>query len=489
MTYTDEKEFGDFKQAIDYSSKTGIMTGMPDGSFQPHQYITRAEACKTLLSFAIIDSKHVSPFRTERFRISDIRGHWAKGYILFFLSIADQGSEVDILASETFRPDAVITQDIALKWLRAIVKACYGVDFANQSTRKNTTRAWLANQMFLCAQHIIKTLSSVSPRLLLKEWVKLRVYDHLPNPDILLVNENKWLDEYNLLSRLAKEKNMTKEEYISAAMTMADILYTVKSFEANLDKYQGVAYQYTSLSALKSMLNNSCVKSESSVGIKLHMSNVEYLNDPGEGSIFLKELEKKELFNSEFAKDEDEIIPRKEYITCLITENMEHLPMWVQYGDNAKGCRIEFRLKKTYFTKVKYFSFKENESAETPETLMLDSVVRSLNNYRLWWDTINDCIIFWVKFLLKRVGYYYKESYYEHENEIRFISEHEATEALVYEEVKEGELFPRLYVECEFPLEVKSVTLGPKCKQQEITALALQHNGISKIKRSKISFR
>lgn len=485
MTFIDENEFGEFKQSIDYSTKTGIMKGLPDGSFQPHQYITRAEACKVLISFAIIDAEHVFPFRTDKFKIPDIRGHWAKGYILFFLSIADQG----LLPSDTFQPDEVLTQDVALKWLGIVSKACFGVEYTYPKARKNATRAWLSQQLFLCAQTIIKTLSSRAPRQLMKEWVKLRVYDHLPNPNILLVNENKWQDEYNLLCRIAKERNMTKEEYISAAMTMADILYIVKSFEANLDKYQGVAFQYTSLEALKSMLDNSSIKTSSGLGIKLHMSNVEYLNDPGEGSIFLKELEKREIFDSEFAKDEDDITPRKEYITCLITENKEHLPMWVQYGDNAKGCRIEFKLKKTYFTKVRYYSFQERETANTPETAMLDSIVRILNHYTSRWHGIHDCVIFWVKFLLKRVGYYYKESYYEHENEIRYISEHESTEALVYSEAKDGELFPRLYVECEFPLEVKSVTLGPKCEQQEKIALALQQKGIPRVKRSKISFR
>ena len=163
--------------------------------------------------------------------------------------------------------------------------------------------------------------------------------------------------------------------------------------------------------------------------------------------------------------------------------------MWVQYGDNAKGCRIEFKLKKPYFTKVRYYSFQENESANTPETLMLDNIVRILSHYKRRWHVINDCIIFWVKFLLKRVGYFYKESYYSHENEIRFIAEHESEDALVHTEAKEGEIFPRLYVECEFPLEVKSVTLGPKCDQQEKIALALKHKGIPKVRRSKISFR
>ncbi|MDY3118363.1 MAG: S-layer homology domain-containing protein [Peptoniphilus sp.] len=64
-----------FASSVGYMEKRGLISGYQDGSFKPHQSITRAEFARILASYA-----GLSPAQKTTF--TDVKSnHWAKGYI------------------------------------------------------------------------------------------------------------------------------------------------------------------------------------------------------------------------------------------------------------------------------------------------------------------------------------------------------------------------------------------------------------------------
>ena len=114
-----------------------------------------------------------------------------------------------------------------------------------------------------------------------------------------------------------------------------------KGYTRTCGGYNDSIFHYTSLRALSRL----CVKTS-----KFQMGNPAYLNDPQEGKK-IKELVKKngrcekELKGWEYLIDNEEMIDvSNTYIASFVTDGNERnqLPMWIQYGDNGKGCRLEF---------------------------------------------------------------------------------------------------------------------------------------------------
>ena len=80
-------------------SKGQIITGYPDGSFRPGEYITRAELAAIAARFDDLSVPDENKF-------TDITGHWAEDYILS----AEQKGWVRGYPDGTFRPDQYITR-------------------------------------------------------------------------------------------------------------------------------------------------------------------------------------------------------------------------------------------------------------------------------------------------------------------------------------------------------------------------------------------
>jgi hypothetical protein len=76
-----------------------ILEGNPDGTFEPTEFITKAELAAVASRF-----DNLSPFESDKF--SDISGHWANKYIN---SAAEKGW-VKGNADGTFNPDKLITR-------------------------------------------------------------------------------------------------------------------------------------------------------------------------------------------------------------------------------------------------------------------------------------------------------------------------------------------------------------------------------------------
>ena len=98
-SYSDVKQGQWFNPAISTLSNAGIISGYPDGSFQPNGYITRAEFATIAVRFFDVqyDGKDLFP---------DISTHWAKDYI----NQAGSAGLVNGYPDGTFGPNRYITR-------------------------------------------------------------------------------------------------------------------------------------------------------------------------------------------------------------------------------------------------------------------------------------------------------------------------------------------------------------------------------------------
>ena len=97
--FTDVAAANWFNNAVSTTANVGWVQGYPDGSFQPNNYITRAE-------FATIAARFLSGVYTGGDRFTDISSHWAEDYI----NRAAAAGWINGYADGTFRPNAYITR-------------------------------------------------------------------------------------------------------------------------------------------------------------------------------------------------------------------------------------------------------------------------------------------------------------------------------------------------------------------------------------------
>ncbi len=101
-------------------------------------------------------------------------------------------------------------------------------------------------------------------------------------------------------------------------------------------RYKGTASigHYTRVENLKDLVK---IKKET----RFRLSNVLYVNDPSEGIVFY-ELLKQINGNVDLIKltttDNRVMINSSNTFLCSFSENIDSLPMWVQYGNDGKGC-------------------------------------------------------------------------------------------------------------------------------------------------------
>ena len=123
-------------EAVDVLNTLGVINGMPDGSYNPAGNVTRAEMAK-MISIIMLGDVDASAFVGTATGLTDIKGHWAEGYIQYCYSqgiIAGRGDG-------TFAPNANVTAVEAAKMLlgaigyNATVQGYTGADWAINVTR------------------------------------------------------------------------------------------------------------------------------------------------------------------------------------------------------------------------------------------------------------------------------------------------------------------------------------------------------------------
>lgn len=101
--YTSFKDVDDsqwFAASVGFMEKRGLISGYQDGSFKPHQSITRAEFARILAAYAGLEP-------TEGNSFTDVKkNHWAKGYI----GAVGQAGLMNGNGKGRFNPSAKITR-------------------------------------------------------------------------------------------------------------------------------------------------------------------------------------------------------------------------------------------------------------------------------------------------------------------------------------------------------------------------------------------
>jgi len=107
-----------FNNEVSTITNAGVIQGLPDGTFRPHQEITRAEAATIVARFFEAQEQAEVAF-------TDIAGHWAEDYIN---TLADFGW-VEGSGDGTFRPDDLLTRaELAAIVLRMLDRVPESVD-------------------------------------------------------------------------------------------------------------------------------------------------------------------------------------------------------------------------------------------------------------------------------------------------------------------------------------------------------------------------
>ena len=103
-SFTDVSADDWFNNAVSTLAKAGVLSGYPDGSFRPNEYITRAELVKIAVSFFGTAAGQSTHF-------ADASDHWAAE----FVAAAEAFGFIDGYEDGTFRPDRYVTRAEAMK--------------------------------------------------------------------------------------------------------------------------------------------------------------------------------------------------------------------------------------------------------------------------------------------------------------------------------------------------------------------------------------
>lgn len=132
-----------------------------------------------------------------------------------------------------------------------------------------------------------------------------------------------------------------------------------------------IVYHYTSFNVLNSILKNNSV----------WLTGKHHLNDPDEGDIIFKLLDKYELDEGvKLDKFREDINVYDFFVNCMTTHG-DKLSQWRGYGDQGKGVSIgfNFNLIKEHIKGSKEILLKKVEYIEKSTLCIPDEVLNSFN--------------------------------------------------------------------------------------------------------------
>ena len=270
------------------------------------------------------------------------------------------------------------------------------------------------------------------------------------------------------------------EEFHSIVENIKEIL-RIKEKEVNTLKIG----HYTSLTTMYKLINDNNPKDS-----YLRLTNGRQMNDPLEGRVLLDYLTREE--NN---LEKEEWKPTFWYISSATSE-MDSLPMWKQYGEDASGVMLVYdsnfikeilEVPKVYIYKVAYIKINEdkfeivsNKNISDDERKNLEENIKKLKEMKKSEMSIPE---------LSNLSFLFKKSDYAYESEYRIVIDTEdgRNEISVQNGVDEIRF---LYVYLEKALQYSKVIFGPKSKEIDYIAPYIHYcdSNIS-IEKSQISFR
>lgn len=343
---------------------------------------------------------------------------------------------------------------------------------------------------------------------------------------LILFSKNKltFQDKLTIFKRpleLLKSYPSLIKEYSTIYLCVQDIKYqlAVKDF-TNL-KFG----HYTRSEVLQKFLNQE-EKSSGNYGITVRsrLNNVGYMNDPEEGKILDKSVG---LTSINYSSDID-IVSSSSWFLMSLTEAIDELPMWSQYGENAEGVCLELRpdsfSELTSINDIEWFKQKvetlsdiEKEtrndeevpsSANTKDYLYricyldenklkkgeinisrahnsklkkeigaIDKVKFSLEQIKIIIASFNnekqinvkqkEELFYELDNLLEEIRYLFKSSGYHHEKEIRLLKYEELKPTNKKIKIQKMSPTATVYIERDTSIQIKKIIFGPKFNNPE----------------------
>ncbi|QKQ44179.1 DUF2971 domain-containing protein [Streptococcus sanguinis] len=254
---------------------------------------------------------------------------------------------------------------------------------------------------------------------------------------------------------------------------------------------------YTSLGTLKFLLyksdNNKKDSNKSDENInysRLRLSNARQMNDPNEGyTLFnLIGIEKKYLPETDYATSP--------FFFASMTQIKEDqklddsLPMWKQYGDDAKGINLTYHsdyIKSLMDDGIEIYKVCYKVESDTLKKEIdaiksaFDKIKEDENKRKYSSSALK---------LIDDIRYLFKESDYSYENEYRIIKSYEGKESEIFTSDSSNSVIPGLYVYIDKELKYSKIKLGPNCDDIDFVAPYIKYVDPNiEVTQSEISYR
>ncbi|AGK70647.1 hypothetical protein I872_02695 [Streptococcus cristatus AS 1.3089] len=246
---------------------------------------------------------------------------------------------------------------------------------------------------------------------------------------------------------------------------------------------------YTSLKTLKFLLYKS---DENKSYPKLRLSNARQMNDPNEGyTLFnLIGIEKKDLPITDY--DSSPFFFASMTKIGKDQKLDDSLPMWKQYGDDAKGINLTYHsdyIKSLIDEGIEIYEvcYKIEENSLEEE---IKTIKSALDNIRTYEDSDRKKFFSMALKLIDVIRYLFKEADYSYEKEYRIIKSYEGKNKEIITSDSSNSVIPGLYVYIDKQLKYSKIKLGPKCDDIDFVAPYIKHiDGEIEVTRSEISYR
>ena len=311
----------------------------------------------------------------------------------------------------------------------------------------------------------------------------------LDNPDYVQYQEGidilTTLVERANFDQLKSELETIKNEDLKIIST------SVKNIKGTL-RYSQITgddsfIHYTSLNTLKFLLYKIEDKNNYP---RLRLSNARQMNDPNEGYTFLDliGIDKKELAETDY--------DTSPFFFASMTQTRDSqklddsLPMWKQYGDDARGICLTYH--KEYIEnlindgieiyKVCYNIDELNDEIEKIKTVFNKiKAPKDVKGQNLFSSALN---------LIDDIRYLFKDADYSYENEFRIIKSYEGEEDLIITCDSSNSVIPGIYTYIDKELKYSKIKLGPKCDDIDFVAPYIKFVDRNiEVTKSQISYR
>lgn len=479
MSFADVPETAPYYKAVLFLQENGIMAGDHRGNFNPSKYIRLAEAFVVLSHFlnAISNLPTSDSFERQTWFIERFpKYEWAEYYFRIFWCNG-------WIEHDSIKLEKKLGAPISYEDLQQIISASLDTEFPLLSSdasqhETSVTRAGMAESLYKTA-----SILALKPQSVIKSFLKEKEYT---KAWITILNHRKLVScfETDLAliceSLLKSFKNSPKIvpmqlKYMNNIWEEKQLL-AVKASDISI-------FHYCSLETLEHL----------SSGSQFRAYHTAYLNDLEEGEkakLLYKELFADTPFPQLAESDLYENSPDTGVFTVSFISNPENsLPMWSQYGNQYRGCRLQ--IDPSYFDgKLFPIIYKDKKFSAIVHRFIeiLTAYHHELISHSQKVSIDTDPVFSFCKNILQFIRFLYKDPAFQNEQEVRLLVFADLRTALAESKPRPGEFFPRVYTEIDSfpklfpstpnsPLNFKEILFGPKVEKAEWIKIALIERG------------